>query len=174
MNKSRMVAYISVFTSMAVVGRLSMTILPNIAPVAPLTLLAGYLGNAYTGFVVGLLSMLISDIYIGIGPWTLFTSFFMGLVGVTGSLIYRVSRDKVIIFVLSYIAVLIYDIGTSIFPMLFFGVPPIVAILNLFLPIFFLGIPYPMGPVHEFTSSLLFISLIKLVDRFGLRGVIHG
>lgn len=151
-----------------------MTILPNIAPVAPLTLLAGYLGNAYTGFVVGLLSMLISDIYIGIGPWTLFTSFFMGLVGVTGSLIYRVSSDKIIIFILSYIAILIYDIGTSIFPMLFFGVPPIVAILNLFLPIFFLGIPYPMGPVHEFTSSLLFISLIKLVDRFGLRGVIHG
>lgn len=174
MNSSRKVAYISVFTSLAVVGRLSMTILPNIAPVAPLSLLAGYLGGVYTGFAVGFLSMLISDMYIGIGPWTFFTSFFMGIVGMFGALIARIASDRTLTFALSYIAVLLYDVGTSIFPMIFFGVPPLIAILNLFLPISFIGIPYPMGPVHEFSSSLIFLTLVKLINRFGLRGVVYG
>lgn len=174
MKISRKVALISVFTSLAVLGRLSMTIAPNISPVAPLSLLAGYLGGGYTGFIVGFLSMLISDMYIGIGPWTLFTSIFMGLVGFFGAFIARTTSDKTLTFTLSYFAVLIYDLGTSIFPMLFFGVPPLIAVLNLFLPVFFLGFPYPMGPVHEFSSSILFLMLVKLVDRFGLRGVLYG
>jgi len=174
MNSSRKVAYIAVFTSLAVVGRLSMTIVPNIAPVAPLSLLAGYLGGAYTGFLVGFLSMLISDMYIGIGPWTFFTTLFMGLVGIFGAFIVRMARDKMVVFTLSYLAVLIYDLGTSIFPMVFFGVPPLIAVLNLFFPVSFLGLPYPMGPVHEFSSSIIFLTLIRLIDRFGLRGVLHG
>ena len=43
---------------------------PNVKPVAFLGLTAGIIGGPITGFVVGLMSMLISDIYFGAGYWT--------------------------------------------------------------------------------------------------------
>ena len=176
MNRiSRDIGLISIFTALSVVGRIYLVIIPNVSPVAPLSLLAGYLNGYLSGFLVGFLSMFISDLFIGVGPWTIFTSLFMGIVGVFGWFIKRFSRDKTTAFILSFTAVMLYDIGTSIFPMIFFGVPPLIAILNLFLPVFILGIPYPMGPIHEISSSLLFILLYSYIARYGLdRGVIYG
>ncbi len=162
-----MIGYVAVFTSLGVIGRIAFTILPNIAPVAPLTLLSGYLGGPLSGFLVGMLTMVVSDLYIGFGPWTIFTSFFMGVVGVFGAVVRRYMVDRVSIFIASYLAVLLYDIGTSVFTVIWFGVDPLISILNLFVPIFFLGIPYPMGPVHEFTSSLMFLLLVEALSKFG-------
>jgi len=171
MRRALVIGITSTFTALNVVGRIMLTILPNISPVAPLTLLSGYLGGPITGFLVGSLSMFLSDLIIGAGPWTLITSFFMGLVGLSGFLIRRFSNDHVLLFILGYLSVLAYDLLTSVILMYAFGVPPLIAAINLFLPMSFI-IPYPMGPAHEFTSSIIFLSLVKSLhsyvgDRFG-------
>ncbi len=166
-RKSLVIGYVSVFTALAVVGRLGFTVLPNVAPVAPLSMVAGYLGGPIAGFAVGAMSMIISDVFIGMGPWTLFTSFFMGVVGLFGWLIRRLRCDGYLGFFIAYLAVLLYDVGTSVGTVILFGVDPLISILNLFVPIFFLGIPYPMGPVHEFSSSLMFVFLVESLRRFG-------
>ena len=159
------VSIASIFIALNVIGRLMLTILPNISPVAPLTMLGGYIGGPLAGFLIGFLSMLISDMFIGVGPWTLVTSFFMGLLGVIGFYIGKFSKDRVIVLVLGYLSVLLYDISTSVILMYSFGVPPFIAILNLFLPVSIL-VPYPMGPVHEITSSLLFLALINSLNSY--------
>ena len=141
---------------------------------APLTLLGGYLGGLYTGFMVGFLSMLISDMFIGVGPWTPVTSFFMGIVGLFGATVCRKYRDAFSLFLFSYISVLMYDVATSIVPSIFFGVPVFIALINLFLPVFFLGIPYPMGPVHELSSSFIFVALVKSLEKFDIVGGLNG
>jgi len=111
--------------------------------------------------------MIVSDLFIGIGPWTLFTSFFMGIVGFFGWVIKRLGCDGYLSFFIAYLAVLLYDVGTSVGTMILFGVDPLISILNLFIPVLYLGIPYPMGPVHEFSSSLMFILVVRGLRRFG-------
>ncbi len=167
MNRDSLkVSQVAIFTSLAVVGRLSMVILPNVSPVAPLTFISGYLGGGYTGFLVGSLTMVISDLFIGFGPWTIFTSLFMGIVGLIGGLVsYRIG-SRTTLFLIIYLSVLIYDIGTSISTLALFGVPFQIALINLFMPVFILGIPYPMGPIHEFSSTILTIAILDILKRF--------
>lgn len=167
------ISQIALFTSLSVVGRMWLVFIPNVSPVAPLTLVAGYLGGALVGGAVGLFSMIISDMFIGIGPWTLFTSIFMGLVGLIGGLLKRINEtSKVSLFLFAYIAVLLYDVGTSVSTMSIFGVSPWISLINLFLPVFILGIPYPMGPIHEFSSSMLFLFAVEMLNKFNLKEVV--
>ncbi len=158
---SKRVALISMFTSLAVVGRISLMIVPNISLVTPFTILSAIIGGPYEGFLVGLLSMVISDLYIGIGPWTLFTSLSMGFIGFLSGILIKRMRDLTLIFISTYLLVLSYDILTSILTMLLFNIPPLIAIINLFIPVFIGSIPYPMGPVHELSASLITTYLIK-------------
>ncbi len=171
-RKSLLIAYMGIFTALGVIGRLAFTILPNVAPVAPFSLMSGYLGGPLSGFLVGFLTMFVSDLYIGVGPWTVFTSLFMGIVGVSGWICRKVSPDRLTLFIIAYLSVLLYDVGTSVATVIWFGVDPLISILNLFIPIVFLGIPYPMGPVHEFSSSLMFILLVESIRRFRLSEVV--
>ena len=170
---SVIISQIAVFTALSVVGRLVMVMLPNISPVAPLTFIAGYLNGGYVGFIVGVLSMVISDIFIGIGPWTIFTAFFMGIVGLSGGLLKDKIQGGFSLFLFSYLTVLVYDLGTSISTLVLFGVPIEIAIINLFIPVFILGIPYPMGPIHELSSSILVVGILNILNRFDLKGVMR-
>ena len=167
------VALSSVMTSLAVVGRVLLVILPNVSPVAPLTILSGYIGGPITGFLVGFLSMFISDMYIGIGPHTIVTSLSMGFIGFLGGLFLRHVKDRTLLFISTLLLTLLYDVSTSIFIMAMFGVSPFIALINLFLPVFLGGIPYPMGPVHEFTTAFLFVSLYDVLSSYSLFGVVR-
>jgi uncharacterized membrane protein len=162
----RKIAFISIMSSLGVVSRVLLTVIPNVSLVAPISLVAGYLGGGFVGFLVGLLTMVISDIYIGAGPWTIVTSFSMGLVGLFGGLLIRRVKDVYTMFVLSFLSILLYDLLTSIVTMYIFGVPPFIAVINLFTPVFIGFLPYPMGPIHEFSSSIIFLYLIRYLSRY--------
>ena len=161
---TRTIALTSIFTSLGVVGRLSLVLIPNVSLVGPLAMLGGYLSGGVSGFLIGFLGMFISDIFIGMGPWTPITSFFMGIAGLLSGLFLRKTSDRVILFISSFIIILFYDIMTSILIMTMFGVPTLMALINLFIPVFIGFIPYPMGPIHEFSAAFLFISIVKVLD----------
>lgn len=55
--------------------------LPGFKPVAALVILSGVAFGGETGFLVGAMSMLTSNVLFGQGPWTPFQMFAMGLIG---------------------------------------------------------------------------------------------
>lgn len=57
---------------MAFVGRILLQALPNIQPVTALLLIICLNRSVFDGLIVACLSMLLSNIYLGMGPWTLF------------------------------------------------------------------------------------------------------
>jgi len=135
---------------------------PNVKPVAFLCLTAGIIGGPVTGFVVGLLSMLISDIYFGAGYWTIIDSASMGVIGFLAGLLWnrRANVTRTELAVGGFLLTAIYDVAASVIPAWIFGYSWWIAILLLYLP-FLAGfaVVYPFGFVHELTTAVLMVAI---------------
>lgn len=79
---------ISVMTAITVAGRAAFYMVPNVKPMAALTILSGIGLGGEAGFLVGSLSMLISNIFFGQGPWTPWQMAAMGLLGWLAGIIF--------------------------------------------------------------------------------------
>ena len=76
-------------SALAVAGRTAFYALPNFKPVLALVIISGVTLGGEGGFLVGALSMLLSNIVFGQGPWTPWQMFAMGLVGFLAGVLYR-------------------------------------------------------------------------------------
>ena len=159
-NRIRKIALVSILTATAVASRIILAPLPNIKPVGFLCIFAGIIGGPIVGFLVGSLTMVVTDImFFGAGLWTFITSFSMGIVGLLGYLFARYKGkggfSRFNLFVFTYFSILFYDIFTSIASSFMFGNTSVIAsLVMLFLPT-----PIPFGPAHEITNAL-FASLV--------------
>ena len=79
--KAHELVLIAVLCALAVAGRAALFMLPGFKPVAALVILSGVAFGGETGFLVGAMSMLTSNVLFGQGPWTPFQMFAMGLIG---------------------------------------------------------------------------------------------
>lgn len=88
--KVQKLVVISVLAAIAVAGRCAFYMLPNVKPMAAIAIVAGISLGAESGFLVGALSMLVSNMMFGQGPWTPWQMLAMGLVGLlAGILMHR-------------------------------------------------------------------------------------
>jgi len=140
-----------------------------VKPVAFLCLTAGIIGGPATGFIVGLMSMLISDIYFGAGYWTIINSASMGFIAFLAGLLWnrRASMGRAELAVGGFLLTAIYDVATSVFPAWIFGYSWWVAILMLYVPFLAgFGVVYPFGFVHELTTAVLMGAIgPTMIDR---------
>ncbi|MGN0383283.1 MAG: ECF transporter S component, partial [Eubacterium sp.] len=77
----REVVAIATMSAMAVAGRMAFFMLPNFKPVLAIVIISGIAFGAESGFMVGALSMLVSNIMFGQGPWTPWQMVAMGIIG---------------------------------------------------------------------------------------------
>lgn len=63
--------------------------LPQFKPVMALTIIAGVAFGGETGFLVGAVTMLVSNILFSQGPWTPFQMFAMGIIGFIAGVLYK-------------------------------------------------------------------------------------
>ena len=86
--KTRELVLIAVMCSMAVAVRTAFYMFPQFKPITAVIIIAGASLGAESGFLIGSLSMLISNILFGQGPWTPWQMFGMGLIGFLSGLIF--------------------------------------------------------------------------------------
>lgn len=79
-------AVIASTAAVAAASRVAFAPLPNITPSTFITLLAGYVWGIKAGFAVGALSALVSNFFLGQGPWTLWQMVAWGLCGALGGM----------------------------------------------------------------------------------------
>jgi energy-coupling factor transport system substrate-specific component len=135
---------------------------PNVKPVAFLCITAGIIGGPVTGFVVGLMTMLISDIYFGAGYWTIINSASMALIGFLAGLVWnrRASIMRIELAAGGFLLTAIYDVATSVIPAWIFGYSWWAAVLLLYVPFLVgFGVVYPFGFVHELTTAVLMVAI---------------
>ena len=110
---SRRMIIAAVMTALAVTGRF----IPLFKPVSALTIISGVWLGGETGFLVGALSAVISNIFFGQGPWTPFQMLGWGLIGLIAGLtapLLRKNRAALLTygFVTGVVFSLVMDIWT--------------------------------------------------------------
>lgn len=80
---------LAVFSALAVAGRTAFSFLPQFKPVIALVIVSGVALGSESGFLIGALSMLLSNVFFGQGPWTPWQMFAMGLIGFLAGFLYR-------------------------------------------------------------------------------------
>jgi energy-coupling factor transport system substrate-specific component len=84
---SREVAIIATLGTIAAVGRISLAALPSIQPATFLVIISGFVFGPRAGFMVGSTTALVSNFFLGQGPWTPWQMFTWGLAGTSAGLV---------------------------------------------------------------------------------------
>ena len=79
--RAREVVLIAVLAALAVAGRAAFFMLPNIKPLCAIVIISGLCLGPRTGFLVGTLSMLLSNMLFSQGIWTPFQMLAAGILG---------------------------------------------------------------------------------------------
>lgn len=77
---------ISVLSALASIGRVPFAAIPSVQPTSFIIIMTGLSFGGNTGFIVGSMSALISNMILGQGPWTPWQMFAWGMMGFTASL----------------------------------------------------------------------------------------
>lgn len=86
---ARELVIIAVLCALGIAGRAAFFMLPQFKPVLALTVIAGVAFGGETGFLVGAVTMLASNIIFSQGPWTPWQMFAMGIIGFISGILYR-------------------------------------------------------------------------------------
>ncbi|MCL6610354.1 MAG: ECF transporter S component [Peptococcaceae bacterium] len=84
---SREAAFIAVLGAAAAAGRIPFAALPNVQPTTFLVIVSGFVFGPRAGFMVGSTAALVSNFFLGHGPWTPWQMFAWGLAGASAGLI---------------------------------------------------------------------------------------
>ena len=87
-----MVALVAALAALAVAGRLAFAPIPNVVATTDIVLITGYAVGAAPGFAVGALAAVVSNLWLGQGPWTPWEMAGWGLVGVGGAALAPLTR----------------------------------------------------------------------------------
>ncbi len=80
---SKEIALIAMLTTISTVLRIPFAAIPSIQPCTYLIICTGLVFGPIAGFMVGALTALVSNFFLGHGPWTLYQMFAWGLAGMT-------------------------------------------------------------------------------------------
>ncbi len=82
---SQVVALVAALAALAVAGRIALSPIPNVVPTTDIVLLSGYALGGAPGFAVGALAGLVSNFWLGQGPWTPWQMAGWGMTGILGA-----------------------------------------------------------------------------------------
>lgn len=110
--KIREIMVTAMLCAITVAGRAAFYMVPNVKPVAALVILSGIGFGCETGFLVGAMSMLVSNIFFGQGPWTPWQMFAMGMLGFAAGIVFKdnsrvTKRKKYGICVFGFVSVML-------------------------------------------------------------------
>ena len=89
-----MVALVAALAALAVAGRLVFAPIPNVVATTDIVLITGFAVGAAPGFAVGALAAVVSNFWLGQGPWTPWQMAGWGLVGVGGAALAAATRPR--------------------------------------------------------------------------------
>lgn len=87
--KARELVIIAVLCALSIAGRAAFFMLPQFKPVLAMTIIAGVAFGGETGFLVGAVTMLVSNILFSQGPWTPWQMFATGIIGFLAGVLYK-------------------------------------------------------------------------------------
>jgi len=110
--KARELVTIAVLCAIGIAGRSLFFMLPQFKPMLALTIIAGVAFGGEAGFLVGAVTMLVSNMLFSQGPWTPWQMFAMGIIGFLSGVLFKkgvLRRTRVSLSVFgAFTAIVIY------------------------------------------------------------------
>lgn len=115
---SRRMVIVAVMTALAVIGRF----IPLFKPITAICVTAAIYLGAESGFLCGALSVLISNIWFGQGPWTPFQMLGFGLIGlIAGYLSEPLKKSRVLLIGYGVLAGIAYSMMMDVWTVLWYN-----------------------------------------------------
>ena len=152
MKSTHKLAAVSVFCALAVAGRMAFYALPQFKPMAAVVIIAGITLGGETGFLCGALSMFLSNLYFGQGPWTPWQMLAFGALGALAGVLVSTGvlpkkRLPVMIFGAAAVFLLYgFILNTSTVLMYYDNPTP-----GMFLTSYIMGMPFDL--VHAVSTA---------------------
>ena len=171
--KARELVTIAVLCAIGIAGRSAFFMLPQFKPVLALTIIAGVAFGGETGFLVGAVTMLLSNLLFSQGPWTPWQMFAMGIIGFLAGVLFKkgwLRRTRVSLAIFgAFTAIIIY--GGIMNPAAAFMVSADGITLKTLIAYYITGLP--MDLVHAF-GTVIFIMLaaepmLEKMDRIKVK-----
>ena len=92
---SKEIALVAMLGTISAVLRIPFAAIPNVQPCTYLIICSGYVFGPIAGFTVGAITAIVSNLVLGLGPWTLYQMIAWGLAGVSAAYIRRLGAGRV-------------------------------------------------------------------------------
>ncbi len=171
--KARELVTIAVLCAIGIAGRSLFFMLPQFKPVLALTIIAGVAFGGEAGFLVGAVTMLLSNMLFSQGPWTPWQMFSMGIIGFLAGVLFKkglLRRSRISLAVFgAFSAVIIY--GGIMNPAAAFMVSSQTITLKTLIAYYISGLP--MDLVHGFGTALFIMlaaePMLEKMDRIKVK-----
>jgi len=91
---ARVLALVAALAALAAIGRVAFAAFPNVKPTTDIVLFSGMALGGPAGFAVGAVAALVSNVFLGQGPWTPWQMAAWGMVGLGGAGLGRLLRGR--------------------------------------------------------------------------------
>ena len=171
--KARELVIIAVLCAIGIAGRSVFFMLPQFKPVLALTIIAGVAFGGETGFLVGAVTMLTSNMLFSQGPWTPWQMFAMGIIGFLAGILFRkgwLRRTRASLAVFGvFTAIIIY--GGIMNPAAVFMVSADNITVKKLMAYYITGLP--MDLVHAFGTAIFILfaaePMLEKLDRIKVK-----
>ncbi len=167
LGESKEIALVAMVVALGSAGRILFAAAPNVSPVDWLTLSMGLVFGPLTGFTVGAATMLVSNFWLGHGPWTIYQMVGMGALGVLGGILsrFRFILGRRALAMIGFLWGFTYGTITSLFWVLIVGS---VVSWGSFAAIWITGIPFYFlqGIGNAVFLFVLGPRTLRILDRF--------
>lgn len=155
---AREVVVIAVMTAFSVIGRLIFSPIPGFKPVTAITIIAGIALGAESGFMVGSLTAIVSNIFFGQGPWTPFQMFVWGVLGFLSGLIFykKQTSNRFILAVIGLVGGIAYSMLMDIWTTL-----SMEGTFNISRYLFYISSSFPFMAIYAVSNVVFLFVLAK-------------
>lgn len=155
--QARELVTIAVMCALVVASRAAFIWLDHFKPMAGLIIITGIALGAEAGFLIGALSMLVSNMIFGQGPWTPWQMFAFAICGFLAGVIFeRKKISKTVISIYGFLSSMVLYSGLVNFSsIMLMGMP-----INLesAVSVFLMGLPFDLAHAVSTTVFLLLIA----------------
>ena len=120
---SKEVALVAMLATISAVLRIPFAAIPSFQPCTFLIICSGYVFGPIAGFMVGAMTPLISNFFLGQGPWTLYQMLAWGLIGYGAAYLARFNLDRKGFIIVGVVCGFIFGLITNIYFWLYFAYP---------------------------------------------------
>ena len=92
------ITLLATMASLAAIARVPFTAIMGLQPTTFIVMITGYVFGVQAGFMVGCIAALVSNFFLGQGPWTPWQMFAWGICGIIGGMIGRKGNFNLILF----------------------------------------------------------------------------